>query len=269
MRTNLRRLRAITTKELITLTSYRFAMVMRLFSIWYFAVSFYFIGQFLGTAEALDDLGVGYFEFVLVGSIVTSFAIVGLTSFSDQIGEEQDEGTLEAILATPTPMWPIVVASFAVPSIFVLVETVVLVTVGFGIFGTGMPIAGLARSIPLLVLTAGSFAPLGILSASIIVLTKRGDAFGGPARQLTLLLSGALYPISVLPGWLAVVSKLIPATYGIRGTRALVEQDASLADVVDEMAILLVFIAALLPLSIAVFHRAVSAARRAGTLGTY
>ena len=269
MRSDLRRLLAISRKELITFTSYRVSMLMRFFDVWYFAISFYFISEFFGAAEAIRELDGGYFEFVLIGSIVTSFAVVGLTSFSDQIGEEQDEGTLEAVLATPTPMWTIVVGSFVVPAIFVVIETVVLVAVGLGVFGAGVPVRGLLLSIPLLILTTLSYAPLGILSAAFIVLVKRGEPFSGPARQLTLLLSGALYPTSVLPGWLEAVTNVVPATHGLAATRDLVLGRASILDVVPELVLLSAFAGVTTPVALAVFRRAVSAARRAGTLATY
>ena len=133
MRSDIRRLRAIGKKELITLTSYRVNMMMQVLNLWYFAIAFYFIGEFVGDPESIQEFEGGYFEFVLIGSIVTSFAITGMQSFGSQISEEQDQGTLQAILATPTPMWTILTASYIVPSIFVIVETIVLVGVGLGI----------------------------------------------------------------------------------------------------------------------------------------
>ena len=269
MSVNLRRLAAITKKELITFTSYRMNMIMRVLNVWYFALSFYFIGQFVGEPDSIQALGGGYFEFVLVGSIVTSFAVVGMSAFAGQISEEQNEGTLEAILTTPTPMWTILAASYTVPMIFVTIETVVLVVVGMGAIGGAIPVGGLVLAAPLLLLTTLSFAPFGILSAAFIVLVKRGDPFSGPVRQVTLLLSGALYPLSVLPGWLEMISKAVPATYGVRATRELVQADAGLADTLPEVGILLGFIVVSMPIAVAGFKRAVTVARRAGTLGTY
>lgn len=266
---NRRRLGAIIRKELITLTSYRIQMMMKVLNIGYFAVSFYFIGEFVGDPSAISEFGGGYFEFVLIGSIVTSFAIIGLSSFGEQISEEQDEGTLEAVLTTPTPMWTMLAASYVVPMLFVIVETVVLVGLGLGLFGSGVSIIGLLLATPVLLLTTLSFVPFGVLSAGFIVLVKRGDPFSGPVQQFTLLLSGALYPLSVLPGWLEGLSKLLPATYGVRATRELAQTDAGLIDALDEIGILLLFVAITLPLSLRAFRGAINVARRTGTLGTY
>ena len=140
---------------------------------------------------------------------------------------------------------------------------------GLGLFGAGIPIAGMLRAGPVLLLVALSFVPFGVVSAAFVILVKRGNPFSGPAHQLTLLLSGALYPLSVLPGWLEAVAKLVPATYGVRATRAIVQTEAGLTDVLHEIGVLAVFVVVALPLSMMAFRRAVGVAQRAGTLGTY
>lgn len=269
MSANRRRMGAVVRKEITTLTSYRVDMVMRLLNIGYFAVSFYFIAEFVGDPDSISEFSGGYFEFALVGAIVTSWAAVGISSFAALISEEQNDGTLEAMVTTPTPWWPVLVASHGVAFAFVFTETVLLVIVGLGLFGAGIPVTGLLLAVPVLILTTLSFVPLGVLSAAFIILVKRGDPFSGPGHQLTLLLSGALYPLSVLPGWLEGFTKIVPATYGVTATRALVQADAGFADVLDEMGILAAFIALSLPVALYTFRRAVTVARQTGTLGTY
>lgn len=267
--TNLGRVGAIVRRDLITFTSYRVNMALDFISVWYFAVSFYFMGEFVGQPESIADLEGGFFEFVLVGAIVTAFAGLGLSAFSANIAEEQNVGTLEAVLTTPTPMWVVLTGGFVIPALFTVIEIVILVGVGLGVFGGSVPVASLLLATPVLALTTASFASLGILSAAFIVLVKRGDPFRGPIRQATMLLSGALFPVAVLPGWLELLTRLVPASYGVRATRELVQGGAGFADTLDEIAIMTVFTIVLLPLSIVFFRRAVTTARRAGTLVGY
>jgi ABC-2 type transport system permease protein len=267
--TQWRRIVAMTKKELITFASYRVGMVMRMFEVWYFAISFYFIDRFVGDVALLDDVDGGYFEFVLIGSIVTSFGRVGISSFSALVAEEQDDGTLEVILASPTPTFTLLAGSFVVPVLFLAVETTVLVLVGLGIFGSGIPVVGLIKSIPLLLLTTMSFIPVGVLSAAFIMLAKRGDPFAAVANRVAILLSGALYPLAVLPDGLRFASRLVPSSYAVQGVRSLTQSDHSEGGVLDEMAILAAFVVIMLPLAMLTFRWAVNTARRAGTLGTY
>ena len=266
---NRRRIVAIVAKELQIIRSYPTELIGRTVGVWYFAASFYFIGEFLGTAEPVRDSPGGYFVFALIGTIVTSFAMVGLTSFPDLVSEEQEDGTLEAVLATPTPMWTLVVASFIVPTLFVVAETVVLVAVGLLVLGPVIPLAGILQAIPVLLLTALAFAPLGLLSAASVILAKRGDGIGGPARQLTMLTSGALFPISVLPDWAEPFAYLIPATYGVRATRTLATDDGSWGDAALDVVVLGAIALVFMPIGIAVFLRSVQTARRTGVLATY
>ncbi len=264
-----RRVVAMARKELITLSSYRFDLLLRMIEIWYFALSFYFIDRFVGTVDLLADMEGGYFEFILIGSIVTSFARVGLSSFPALISEEQDDGTLEMTLTTPTPTWVLLVGGFAVPVVFLVVETVLLVGVGLGIFGSGVPVMGLLRSVPVLLLTALSFVPLGVLGGAFIVLAKRGDPFSAIGNRLAILLSGALYPLSVLPGWLQDVAMLVPSTHGVTAVRHLAQADGRFSEVIGEMMILAVFVVVALPVTLLIFERALGVARRCGNLGTY
>jgi len=269
MRADLRRLMAIARRDGVIFTSYRLNMLLRFVGIWYFAISFYFVGQFVGKPSSIADLHGGYFEFVLIGAIVTTFATLGVSAFSMNITAEQSDGTLEAVLTTPTPMWVVLGGGFLVPAMFAISESTVLLGVGLGVFGDGIPVAPLLLAVPLLVLTTASFATIGIIAAAVIVVVKRGDPFGGPIRQLTMLLSGALYPIEVLPGWLQAFSKLMPAYYGVRGMRQIVQAREGFAAGLDELAILAVFTVVLLPVSVLIFRRAVGNARRNGTLATY
>ena len=264
-----RRIAAVTRKELITFASYRVSMIMSMFEIWYFAISFYFIDRFVGDVDLLSDLEGGYFEFVLIGSIVTSFSRIGISAFSSLVSEEQSDGTLEILLASPTPMSTLLVGSFIVPFIFLAVETTVLVVVGLGFFGSGIPVVGLITSLPVLLLTTLSFVPVGVLGASFIMVAKRGDPFAALANRLAILLSGALYPVAVLPDWMQLLGKFIPATYAVQAVRELTQQNASFVDVIDEVLIVTLFVVVALPLSLMVFRRSINLARRAGVLGTY
>ena len=269
LRSNFRRVEAIARRDLITFASYRADLILTFLSVWYFAISFFFIGEFVGQPDALAEIDASYFEFVLLGSVVTSFATLGVSAFSAELSSEMNTGTIEAVLSTSTPVWVLLTGGFVVPMAFVVTETAVFIGVGLGAFGSGIPIAGLIASIPLLILTTASFASMGILSAAVVMLVKRGDPLSGPVRQITMLLSGALYPIEVLPGWLQAVSKVIPAYYGVRGMRDLVLGEVAFSESFDEIAILTLFTVVSLPIAMYALQRAMRSARASGTLANY
>jgi ABC-2 type transport system permease protein len=72
----------------------------------------------------------------------------------------------------------------------------------------------------LLIVALIVFSGLGILSASFIIILKRGSPISWLFGWLSWLLGGVLYPVAVLPDWLRQISVLLPITYAIEGMRA-------------------------------------------------
>jgi ABC-2 type transport system permease protein len=71
-------------------------------------------------------------------------------------------------------------------------------------------------------LLAFAVTALGVMVATTVT---RAQAFNSVMQLLvfpTVFLSGALYPVSGLPAWLAVVNRLNPLTYGVDPLRRLV-----------------------------------------------
>jgi ABC-2 type transport system permease protein len=185
------------------------------------------------------------------------------------VRQEQSEGTLESLLVTPTPLWVLLLGSTLVPLGFTLVEIVVYVAVGIGFFGAGFSAAGVLIAIPIALLNVAVFAGIGILAASFIVVTKRGEPITPLVGATTTLFAGALFPVSLLPGALQVAGKLLPSYYGIEGLRGALLSDEPLAAAWDEMIVLASMAAVLLPLSTWVLTKALRWGRVSGTLGSF
>src|SRR5262245_19804400 len=98
-----------------------------------------------------------------------------------------------------------------------------------------------------------AFAGLGVLSASYSLLFKRGN----PVKWLFLgvagLVSGVMYPVTVLPSFLQAVARLVPVTYSLQGMRSALLQQASVLSLWPNLRALLLFAVVLLPVSLAVF----------------
>jgi ABC-2 type transport system permease protein len=85
----------------------------------------------------------------------------------------------------------------------------------------------------------------------------------------TWFLTGALFPVSALPGPLRAISYLIPITHCLQGMRMALLHGAPMARVWVEVVPLAAFVAILLPLSLLVFVHALRQARSQGTLSYY
>ena len=260
-------LRAVASRDLQTQTSYHFNLLLRFGSLAVTVASFYFVSQLVGDSPQLARFRGGYFEFVLIGMMVTSFTLVGLRTFGQTIGAEQGSGTLEILLASPMSVGKLLAGALVVPLAMTAIEIVFYLVLGIGIVGVGFSFVGALLALPLLVLTVATFCGLGILSAAFIVLTKRGDPITFAVAQTTTFLGGAYFPVDLMPGPLQFLARLTPAYYGINGVREALLSTAGPADLVGEFGALIAFTVVLLPGSLWLLSRALRIARITGTLG--
>ena len=119
------------------------------------------------------------------------------------------------------------------------------------------------------VLAAGSlsFLGMGLMAAVFPLLSpekgaRATDIFG----TLVLLVSGVYYDVSVLPNWLRPLSTFSPGTYALRSIRAALLENASLAQVLGDLVVLVVTGVIFIPLGLWVFHLAEVYAKRTGRL---
>jgi len=264
--TSLDRIRAVARRDWAVRRSYQFDLAFRMVGLLSSVATFFFISKLVGDAPALED--VRYFEFALIGLLVINGATVAMHSLKGAIAQERADGTLEMILSKPVPLWTVLTGSLVVPTLFYLAEVVLMLSFAV-VLGSRFPLGGLLVAMPLLILTLVAFAIMGLFAVAFIVLTKRGEPITFVILQGTTLLAGAVFPAALLPAGLEVLARFIPAFYGLNGLRAAMLEGAGLFDVIDEIAILCLFIVVLAPVALWVLNRALRIARVAGTLGSY
>ena len=259
---------AITRRDAQLELSYHFQLTMRYVSTVFAVAVFFFIGRLVGDAEQLEQFRGGYFAFALIGLVVTGLAAVGLREVSRTFTGEASAGTLEILLASPTPLSSILAGSLVVPFGLGLVEMGVYLLVGWALGGVVYTFHGVLLAIPLLVLTIGTFVAIGVLATAFLVLTRRGEPFTLLSLQATNLLAGTVFPVAVLPESLQVVAHLIPAFYGLSAMRAVLLSGAGLGTIWDEALVLVGFNVILLPLSMWALRSSLRLARTTGTLAS-
>ncbi|MEX1133487.1 MAG: ABC transporter permease [Acidimicrobiia bacterium] len=259
---------AITRRDARLELSYHFQLTMRYVSTVFVVAVFFFIGKLVGDAEPLEQFQGGYFAFALIGLVVMGLAAIGLREVSRTFTGEASAGTLEILLASPTPLSLILAGSLVIPFGLGLIDTSIYLLIGRTLGGVVYTLPGPLLAAPILVLTIGTFVAVGILATAFLVLTRRGEPFTILALQATNLLAGTLYPVEVLPEPLQIAAHLVPAFYGLRALREVLLSGAGLESIWDEALILLAFNVVLLPLSMWALRRALRLARTTGTLAS-
>src|SRR5580700_179619 len=264
----LRKMAALFRRDLAVARSYRAAFFLELFETLFAAAGFYFLSRFIESPQLEKALpqGTSYFSFALVGLAFFDYLSVALRAFDEGLQDARQNGTLEHLLVTQTSLPVILAGSILYP--FVLMSLSTAIYIGWGAILFGFPLSGANWLGALLVLGASvlAFSGLGILSASYLLVFKRGNPVNWAILGLSSVAGGMMYPISVLPVWLQRMARLIPVTYSLEGMRAAILGHASLRELLPSIAGLLLFAAFLLPVSFAIFSWALRRTKRTGTL---
>jgi ABC-2 type transport system permease protein len=255
-------------RDLSIARTYRTVFILEAIEALFGAAMFYYVARFVDTPALQHALpqGGSYFAFSLVGFVFLDYLNAALDTFDRGLEESRDAGTLEHLLITQTSL-PVFVAGSAIyPFVATTLRIVIYVAWAAALFGFPLQAANWLAVLAVLLVTLLAFSGLGILSASYLLLFKRGN----PAKWFFLGVSsvagGLLFPVSILPDWLQLVARLNPVTYALEAMRASLLGGAGVAVLWRPLVILLVFAAVLLPLSVSVFAWSLRRTKITGTL---
>ncbi len=202
-----------------------------------------------------------------IGTAIWSFVSVVFDNVTEMVTMERWEGTIEYTFMAPvsrvTHMFG--ACTFALLHGFFL--TVVQLFVVSLFFHLDLGRANWAASLVILATVSISLIGLGIISAVLPMLfTERGAQMAYIIRAIMLLVSGVYYPVTVLPGWLQVVSRITPTTYALDGLRASIQSGKTLSQLSYDMWPLLLCGVVSIPLGLFIFNQAERYAKRTGKL---
>jgi ABC-2 type transport system permease protein len=255
-------------RDLLIARTYRTVFILETVEALFGAALLYYVARFVDSPSlerALPQAG-GYFAFSLVGFIFLDYLNVSLDSFDRSLQEARDGGTLEHLLVTQTSL-PVLVAGSAIyPFVATTIRIAIYIAWGVLLFHFPLYAANWPGVFAMLVATLLAFCGLGILSASYLLLFKRGN----PAKWFFLGVSsvtgGMLFPISILPDWLQFVARLNPVSYALSGMRTALLGGSGFSSLLYPLAVLLGFAVVLLPCSVLVFAWALRRTKMNGTL---
>jgi ABC-2 type transport system permease protein len=246
-------------RDLLTDFSYRLSFLLHALNILLGVAAYYFLARFVDRS-ALG--GAEPFVFLLAGLTVNAYMSTWMVCFTDAVRTGQATGTLKAIAGTPLSRAEFVLFSALYPSARAAVDAFVYVMGGMAL-GASLGHTNVAAVGLVLLLSSVSFAAIGIASAAIALVFRRGDPLLWLATSLSWMLGGVLFPIELLPAPLASAARLLPITHAVSGVR-LALAGGSITDAAGPLA---VFAILGLPLSLAAFDAGLHRARVAGSLG--
>lgn len=184
-----------------------------------------------GNTELFDVIGpilVGFFVFFFV------FLISGIGLLKERIS-----GTLERVLATPVRRWEIVAAYLAGFGIFAIIQTAIVVL--FSIHILDMVMEGSVWHVLIINLVLALVA----LSLGILLSTFAGSEFQMvqfiPVVIIPQIFFSGIFPIEGMAEWLQNVGRVMPLYYGADALQGVMYRGESLAQVADNLLVLVIF----------------------------
>ena len=163
------------------------------------------------------------------GLIALVLTLVTALMTAISLSREKERGTLEVLLVSPLRPWQIIVGKVLPYLLLAFANVVTALLAAWAIFH--VPFRG-----SLLLLLAASLLyalvglALGVLIASVTS-SQRAAMLGAMAGTMlpNLLLSGMIFPIASLPGWLRPATYVVPARWFIIVSRGIMLKGTGLA----------------------------------------
>jgi len=177
----------------------------------FFATTVFLLYRQNGDRAALVAAAVG-------ASVMGVWSAVSTTA-SASLQQERRQGTLELLVAAPTPFSLVVLPmtiSMATIGLYSLVATLLWGRLAFGIhLSFVQPTAFVLAA----VVTALAIGVMGFLEAVTAVRYRFSWALGAALELPIWLVCGFLVPLSLLPSWVRPISWLLPPTWGVAAVR--------------------------------------------------
>jgi ABC-2 type transport system permease protein len=211
---------AIARKELLVFRRYRLNAINQVLQPLYqtlipgvlLGATFAVGGEALGLAETAGTTDLAGYLFL--GMLALNLGSAGFWAVAYSLKLELDAGTLEPGWLTPTRRETFVVGMTLSGLAFAVLATAILLVIGIWIFGAQLA-PKLVVAIPALAIASIGVLGIGYLVGAVVLRMREGNFFVDATDFIFVALSGAAFPIIVLPDAVRWISYLLPTTYAL------------------------------------------------------
>jgi ABC-2 type transport system permease protein len=267
MTLSLRTVWALITRDFLIARTYRLALGLDVVLGALNLLVYFFISKTFGNPDPAS-LGPApsYFAFAAVGVAMTTVINAATARVSARVREEQLTGTLEAIVSQPISPTSLAAGASGLPFIGATVRATVYLSIAVLLFNLDLPNPDWPGVAAVLVASGLALSSLGVASAGMVMIVKRGDIVVSLAVFALGLFSGAIFPISVLPDWLQPIAKVMPTRFSFDGLRSAIFGGG---DWGTDVLVLCAYAVVLVPAALWAFAAALRWAKRSGSVAEY
>lgn len=207
--------------------------------------------------------------YAVVGSGLTGLWSGTLFFSAFNIRGERWTGTLEYIVASPTPLETVVIGKSLANTLLSLSSMVLGYGMAVIVFGFELSITNSLTFAVSLVLGVLALISMGLVIAPFMALNIGADAWVNSLEAPMYILAGFLFPIAMLPAWITPISYLLAPYWAARALHGTSSGGAPLQDVALSWMWLILFSVLYLLIARYLFARLIQKARVDATLGVH
>jgi ABC-2 type transport system permease protein len=171
--------------------------------------------------KAIPTGDVPYLDYLTPGVIAQSALFISIF-YGIQIIWDRDAGILAKLMVTPTPRAALVTGKAFAAGMRALSQVVVVLVLSalLGVTLTTNPLR-LAGVVAAVLLGSAFFCCLSIIIAGLVLSRDRMMGIGQAIMMPLFFASNALYPVTLMPGWLQAINHANPLSYQVEALRGL------------------------------------------------
>jgi ABC-2 type transport system permease protein len=201
--------------------------------------------------------GSNYFDFLAPGLLMMIVMMAALIGIPEGISKERELGTFDGVLSAPINPISIIIGKSASLTIGGFIQGILVLALAVVFFGVHVQ-GSILLAFGLMFLGVFSFIGLGILFTSLTEDQKTGTMIVNLLMFPMMFVSGIMFPVQQMPWFLQWLSAIMPVTYAADAMRKVMILNASLQDVLPQIAILVVFGIVTMAVAIPVFTKSMT-----------
>lgn len=197
------------------------------------------------------------FEFLAPGFMALTVVMGTLAGLGAAISREKEQGTMDGIMVAPISRNAIVAGKMIAQTVRGLIQGFLILGLSMLLFDVqvyGSPLLMVA----VMLLGVASFAGIGLIVTSLAPEQETAQMMMMLLQFPMMFLSGLLFPMDQLPGWLQWVGKALPLYYAADALRKVIVLSASLNQIFMDVVMLVLYSLTTLGVAIPVFKKAMT-----------
>lgn len=174
------------------------------------------------------DMGISYMQFIFPGILGMTVLFSSIFS-SISIIWDKEFGLMKEILVAPVSRFSIVIGKALSGTVISVIQAVIVLAL-FPFLGIKLGVLSIAETIAMCALLSFCISSLGIVVATFYESFESFSVIMNFIVMPMFFLSGAMYPVKMLPDILKVFTKLNPLTYGVDALKHAIFRDGRVTD---------------------------------------